>query len=264
MRTEWLERVQYLFFSIIAILLGVIFFNSLGGSSLLAKQAILLIVFCLGYNILHFLKIETLSDFKERTPYINKFVLVFTAIQTIVFAVLIKSYFNSLNSNSWFQKLNPIYSIIGFSLVFSVIFVLLNLYLPARYRMEELGRSAKLRKNYALNDLRNNLQVRTELLLATGFFPEIQRAQQGAEISAVRLEEAVRLAISKIGGIEEILQYMILDKYLELLETKDDTYINSRSVLSRWASTTWVGIVVFYNVVLGILNLLDKLTSFTN
>lgn len=225
--------------------------------AILASLATILILFI--HNVIHFLKIDSIEDFTKRETYTNFGLLGALLLQIYVLTTLLYLYIlprlDAVALGGWYPVL--VRWLIPVTIIFLVILV--NLLPPSRYRIEDLRRRSTLRQTQALRELRESIRQRTEELLAMGVLPELQRARRGKEVSVETLEESLRLALQKIGGIEQVLQYMILDKYLELLESGRDSM--SRSVLWKWATALWVGLVFLYQIVMAILSLINALQS---
>jgi hypothetical protein len=254
-RIEFLRGFQAIAWGIVVVGLLISFVSWRNDNpSLAVLTAVAVVLALVTHNVLHFLKIDSAEDFIERTPYTNVGLLSALTLEACVLIALVYIHvLPNLDQEAlgvWFGPLVWV----GIPTLLVAFIILGNLYLPSLYRIEDLHRKSTLRQSQTLRDLREDIRSRTEQLFAIGILPELQRAKLGKEVPPEKIEESLRLAIQKIGGIERILQYMILDKYLELLEGGPESV--SRSVLLKWAAAVWAAIIILYEIVVKILTMI--------
>lgn len=256
-RTERLQTFQLISWLLAFACIGISIWQAIGTNQIIVvPPSLFALFFLVAYSVLHFMKIEMEEDLKKSKQYFRVGILFSLTLQLVIVILIINSKSSLLIQyiplgTPTFRWIMPI--------LISLLLAAINLYFPAQYRMESLRQRGILKQTQALRELRADIRLRTEQLFAFGILPELKKVSRGGrEIPVESFEDGLRIAIQKIGGIENVLQYMVLDKYLELLENRHDM-LETKSVLIKWSLAAWGGIVFLYQILISILNLLGAI-----
>ncbi len=184
------------------------------------------------HNLLHFSKLNARELLLRSQTYLRPGLLLSFAPQVLLADLML----------SPFSSLHPQYNALHLLAMLPIIFLLaiMNFYLPVTWQGSLIERQLQHRQNRTLISLRRELQRKTADLLSSSILPELDRIR--AKDSDIVIEDALGKALLKIDGIEEVLRYIVLDKYLELLEKSDGTAFKRTS--RKWTMRSLIVAVI--------------------